>query len=152
MRNKGLSKNLINACLRLIPAGLGFYKNSEFVLSPGFQFHKTKGSFRGSNAMSLGNANAFNLGTSGFVFGWQNKYSKWKSNAVGIAVNQVASFKQDIFYSGTNDYSSFTENAANEFFDYYAMRKDGNPNITDNAIIDDALDETSISLPTKLAT
>jgi hypothetical protein len=133
------------------PAGLGFYKNSEFVLSPGFQFHKTKGSFRGSDAMSLGNANGFNLGTSGFVFGWQNKYSKWKSNAVGIAVNQVASFKQDVFYSGTNDYSSFTENAANEFFDYYAMRKDGNPNITDNAIIDDALDETSISLPTKLA-
>src|SRR5688572_19084538 len=50
------------------PAGLGFYKNSEFVLSPGFQFHKTKGSFRGSDAMSLGNANGFNLGTSGFVF------------------------------------------------------------------------------------
>ena len=133
------------------PAGLGFYKNSEFVLSPGFQFHKTTGAFRGSDAMSLGNANAFNLGTSGFVFGWQNKYSKWKSNAFGIAVNQTANFKQDIFYSGSNDYSSFTENAANEFFDYYSMRKDQNPNIKDVDIIDDALDELSISLPTKLA-
>ena len=133
------------------PAGLGFYKNSEFVLSPGFKFMKTKGSFRGSDEMSLGKANAFALGTSGFVFGWQNKYSKWKSNAVAIAVDQTANFKQDIFYSGVNDYSSFTENAANEFFDYYSMRKGQNPNTPDLVIIDDALDDVSLSLPTRMA-
>lgn len=133
------------------PAGLGFYKNAEFVISPGFRFLQTKGSFRGSDAMSLDQSNGFNLGTSGFVFGWADRYGKWKSKAISIAVNQTANFKQDIFYSGTNDYSSFTENAANEFFDYYTQRKDQNPNITDAAIIDDALDESFISLPTKLA-
>ena len=133
------------------PAGIGFYKNMEFVVSPGARFLRTKGSFRGSDAMSLDQSNGFNLGTSGFVFGWANKYSKWKSNAISIAVNQTANFKQDIFYSGANDYSSFTENAANEFFDYYSQRKDQNPGLSDAAIIDDALDELSLSLPTRMA-
>src|SRR5215210_1015428 len=39
------------------PAGLGFYKNAEFVISPAYRFSKTKGAFRGSDAMSLGDVN-----------------------------------------------------------------------------------------------
>lgn len=133
------------------PAGLGFYKNSEFVISPGFKFLKTKGAFRGSDPMSLNNANAFNLGTSGFVFGWTDKYSKWKSKAVSIAVNQMANFKQDIYYNGTNDYSSFSENAANEFFDFYLQQKNVNPSITNDAIVNNALNSPDVTLLTKMS-
>lgn len=133
------------------PAGLGFYKTGEIVLSPGLSWLRVKSNFRGSDAMSVKEMNKFNLGTSGLVWGWSNKYSKWKSSAFSIAVNRTANFNQDIYYSGANDYSSFTENAANEFFDFYSQRKNANPGLTDATIIDQALGDNTISLPTKLA-
>src|ERR1700743_958806 len=50
------------------PAGLGMYKTSAFVLTPGFSFQHSKADYLGtpSTANSVGN---FNLGTSGLVFG-----------------------------------------------------------------------------------
>ena len=132
------------------PAGLGFYKNSEIVFTPGYRWTKTKGSYRESDFMTLKNANNFNIGTTGFVAGWGNKYSKWKSNAIAIAVNRTANFKQDIFYSGSNDYSSWTENSTNEFFNYYSEQKNNNPGLSDAAIVDNALSDANISLPTKM--
>jgi hypothetical protein len=133
------------------PAGLGFYKNAEFVLSPGLRFLRTKGSFRGSDAMSLNQANGFALGTSGLVWGWSNKYSKWKSSAFSLSVNNMANFKQDIYYNGANDYSSFSENAANEFFNFYTQEKNANPGLTNDAIIDRALNNPNLTLLTKQA-
>lgn len=133
------------------PAGLGFYKTGEIVLSPGFSLLRTKSSFRGSDAMSVKELNKFNFGTSGLVWGWSNKYSKWNSSAFSLAVNRTANFNQDIFYSGANDYSSFTENAANEFFDFYSARKNANPGLSDATIVDQALNDNNISIPTKLA-
>lgn len=133
------------------PAGLGFYKNPEFVLSPGLKFIRTKGAFRGSDPMSLNQTNGFTLGTSGLVWGWGNKYSKWKSSAISIAVNNMANFKQDIYYSGSNDYSSFSENAANEFFDYYSQQKNANPGLSNSVIIDRALNDPNLTLFTKQA-
>jgi hypothetical protein len=133
------------------PAGLGFYKTGEIVLTPGLSWLRTKSSFRGSDAMSIKEMNKFNFGTSGLVWGWSNKYSKWKSSAFSIAVNRTANFNQDIYYSGANDYSSFSENAANEFFDFYVQRKNANPGLPDASIIDQALGDNTISIPTKLA-
>lgn len=133
------------------PAGLGFYKTGEIVLTPGLSWLRTNSSFRGSDAMSLKEMNKFNFGTSGLVWGWSNKYSKWNSSAFSIAVNRMANFNQDIYYSGNNDYSSFTENAANEFFDFYSARKNANPGLTDANIVDQALNDNGISIPTKLA-
>ncbi|HEY0677387.1 MAG TPA: hypothetical protein VGD17_03835 [Chitinophagaceae bacterium] len=133
------------------PAGLGFYKTGEVVLSPGLRWLSTKGSFRGSDAMMLDKANSFTLGTSGIVLGWTNKYSKWKSKAFSLAVNRVASFRQELYYSGANDYSSFSENAANEFFNYYTQQKNSNPGLSNNDIIDRALNATDVSLFTKQA-
>lgn len=133
------------------PAGLGFYKTHEVVLSPGYRFLNTKGSFRGSDAMSLNDVSNFRLGTSGLVMGWGNKYSKWKSNAFSIAINSVANFRKDIYYSGANDYSSFSENMANEFFDYYTQQKNSNPSLSNETIINNALNSFDLSLPTKMA-
>lgn len=133
------------------PAGLGFYKTGEIVLSPNVSWLRTNSSFRGSDAMSVKESNKFGIGTSGLVWGWSNKYSKWKSSAFSLAVNRTANFNQDIYYSGTNDYSSFTENAANEFFNFYSQRKNANPGLTDAIIVDQALNDNSVSIPTKLA-
>ena len=133
------------------PAGLGFYKNPEFVLSPGFRFLRTKGSFRGSDPMSLSQANGFSLGTSGLIWAWNSKYNKWKNNSMSIAINNMANFKHDIYYSGSNDYSSFSENAANEFFNFYSQQKNANPGLSNNEIIDRALNDPNVTLFTKQA-
>ena len=59
------------------PAGLAFYKTTDIFLSPGFQFGKGTGIFRGTNNSGI-NKNYFGLGTSGIVdggFGYKGKTS-----------------------------------------------------------------------------
>lgn len=96
------------------PAGLGFYKTSEFVISPGFNMAQSKSSFRGTDVKS-DQLNRFGLGTTGFVFGYNDPYSKFSNKAFSIAVNRTANFNSSIHYSGQNDYSSFSEVFVEEF-------------------------------------
>lgn len=95
------------------PAGLGLYKVGELVLSPGFNFLKNKGDYREST--STDKVSAFNFGTSGIVFGMGNRNSNWKSSAFSLAVNRTANFNSNVFYQGQNDYSSYSEQFAEEF-------------------------------------
>ena len=91
------------------PAGLGFYKTKEFVISPGFTFTNNKLNYRGTDTLTM--KRNFMYGPVGFIFGSgnTNKYSKWTSSAFSISVNQLANYNNHIQYSGTNNYSSFTE-------------------------------------------
>lgn len=132
------------------PAGLGFYKTSELVLSPGFTMASSKGSFRETDA-TADKLNRFNLGASGLVFGWGDKYSKWSSKAFSIGVNRTANFAGSTYYKGTNDYSSFTEPLANEFFNYYTDQRTNNPSLTNEQIINRAIDDRSVSVLTRMA-
>src|SRR4026209_869214 len=116
------------------PAGLAFFKTSDFVLTPGYQFGKEKGIFRG-NSSTAASQNGFGLGTSGFVFGGFGNRAR---NAAGITVTRVANFKQQAFYQGQNNYSSFAEPLADEF-------------ALSGLTIDQALNSSNISLQTKLA-
>src|SRR4029077_15103277 len=50
------------------PAGIGYYKTSEVVFSPGFRFQTDKSDYRGTNTKGTSVSN-FNIGASGFVFG-----------------------------------------------------------------------------------
>ena len=59
--------NLVN------PAGLAFYKTSDFLLTPAFQFGKETGTFRGTTNTGA-SQNNFGLGTSGFV--WEDMVIK----------------------------------------------------------------------------
>lgn len=95
------------------PAGLGFYKTGEFVLTPGFIMNNNKASYRETSSQS--EKSAFNLGTSGWVLGFNNRYNQHTSNAVSIAFTQTANFNNDIHYTGLNNYSSFSEQFAEEF-------------------------------------
>jgi hypothetical protein len=133
------------------PAGLGFYKTSELVLSPGLSLSNSKGTFREMSA-TADKFNRFNLGTSGLVFGSPTRPgSNWTSKAFSIGVNRVANFNNRVYYKGLNDYSSFTEPLANEFFNYYANAKDNNPGLTNAQVIDNALNDNNVSLLTKMA-
>lgn len=94
------------------PAGIGMYKTSEFVMSPGFSFQHTGANYLGnsSNGGAVGN---FNLGATGFVFGIPS--DNGNSTAFSIAVNRSANFNNNLFYKGQNDYSSFSEQYAEQF-------------------------------------
>jgi hypothetical protein len=116
------------------PAGLAFFKTSDFVITPGFRFGRDKGSFRGTNSTAASKS-GFQLGTSGFVFGGLGYRSR---TAFGLTVNTIANFKQEVFYKGQNDYSSFAEPLADEF-------------ASSGLTIDQALNNSNISLQTKLA-
>ncbi len=94
------------------PAGLAFFKTSDFIISPGFSFIKNNSNFRGDTRTD--NKSFFNLGTTGAVFGFSNPGSKWNGSAFSIAVSTVANFNNRITYSGKNDFSSYGEQYAAE--------------------------------------
>ncbi len=116
------------------PAGLGFYKTSEIVLSPGLSALKNKSNFRGTAADEKDSW--FNLGTSGVVAGWQGS-GRWSSKALSFGVSRTANFSNKIFYRGQNDFSSHAEQ-------YAADALNG-------GAIDDLPFNTSVSYGTRLA-
>jgi long-subunit fatty acid transport protein len=116
------------------PAGLAFFKTSDFILTPGWQYGKGKGSFRGTNSTGTP-ANGFELGTSGFILGGWGYRAR---NTFAITVTKLADFKQKSFYKGQNNYSSFAEPLADEF-------------AASHFTIDQALNSPDISVPTKMA-
>ncbi len=93
------------------PAGLGFYKTNEFVLTPAFQFYKNKYNYR--QTPSTSKKNAIGYGTSGWVWGYARDTTR--SRALSLSINQVANFNNYIKYAGLNNYSSFAEQFAEEF-------------------------------------
>lgn len=95
------------------PAGLGFYKTNEFVITPAFALNNNKANFRGSN--SANSKNNFGFGTTGWVFGHPSGKDSRNSSAFSIAINQTANFNNEVRYKGLNNYSSYSERFAEEF-------------------------------------
>lgn len=116
------------------PAGLAFFKTSDFIFTPAYRFGKDKGSFRGTNSVA-NSQNGIGLGTSGFIFGGFGYKAR---KTFGLTVTRTADFKQQALYRGENDYSSFAEPLADEF-------------ATSGLTIDQALNSSDISLQTKMA-
>jgi len=95
------------------PAGIGFYKTGEFVLTPGILLNNNKANFR--DMITKGNKAGFQVGASGLILGSVNRRKPRNSSAFSVAINQVANFKNLIHYSGYNNYSSFSEQFAEEY-------------------------------------
>jgi hypothetical protein len=95
------------------PAGLGFYRTEEIVFTPGVLLNRTKSNYRETLAKDKGNA--FNLGAMGWISGYTSKYNPKASNAFSIALNQTANFNNVLHYKALNNYSSFSEQFAEEF-------------------------------------
>lgn len=94
------------------PAGIGFYKTNEVVLTPGFQNSSNSANFRQSATSTT--RNSFSFGPSGVVFGFNSAFDARKSNALAISINQAANFNNKYSYTSLNNYSSFTEQFAEE--------------------------------------
>lgn len=101
-----ISSNFIN------PAGLGFYKTREIVLSPGFSLLRDKATYLDMKN-GVNTASNFNLGTSGLV----TSHTGYNGNnsVFSIAVNRTANFNSHVYYKGENNYSSQSEQYVEEF-------------------------------------
>jgi hypothetical protein len=95
------------------PAGLGFYKTNEFVITPGFLLNNNQASFRKTHSKNT--KNSFGFGTTGWVFGHSNGRKSKNSSAFSIAITQTANFNNEVHFKGLNDHSSFSEQFAEEF-------------------------------------
>jgi len=96
-----LSANHIN------PAGLGFYKSSEILLTPKFLVQTNDFKYRGTNSTSNNNNSSF--GSIGIVLADGLKKNNWTSTAFSISFNQIADFSNRISFSGLNNASSYSE-------------------------------------------
>lgn len=95
------------------PAGLGQFKTSELVLTPGFNFSNNKANYLGT--ADKDNKSGMSFGTSGFVFG----SPRWQ---FGLAISRTANFKSELAYNGVNNQSSYSEKYLEELI---------NNNVTD---------------------
>lgn len=95
------------------PAGLGFFKTGDFVITPSFLANTNSsqylGSFAGDNSQKLG------LSASGILFSRNYTGKKIRNLTTGIGINKTANFNNHIFYRGTNKTSSYSEQYLEEF-------------------------------------
>ena len=91
------------------PAGLGFYKTGDFVITPGYNLFTNASTYYGRSEKDK--RNSFSFGTSGFVMGTEtNDRRRNKSGvAMAIAINRTASFSNKILYRGLNTQSSYSQ-------------------------------------------
>jgi hypothetical protein len=95
------------------PAGLGFYKTNEFVITPGFFLNNNTASFRQTDLKNTKNSAGF--GTTGWVFGESHGKKGENGNAFSIAITQAANFNNEVHYKGLNNFTSFSEQFAEQF-------------------------------------
>ena len=92
------------------PAGLGFYKTGDFVLTPGFNFLNNKSTYYGRTEKDK--KNNFSFGTSGIVLGSgtnPDRKGKTGSSSFAIAINRTANFGSNLLYRGINTQSSYSQ-------------------------------------------
>ncbi|MEO8766522.1 MAG: aromatic hydrocarbon degradation protein [Ginsengibacter sp.] len=89
------------------PAGLGFYKTGEIVITPGYSLKNFKSSYK--NTPGSSSNNNFNLGASGLLFSSSTPGRKIKSFTFAIGLNRIADFNKHIYYKGQNTSSSYSE-------------------------------------------
>jgi hypothetical protein len=99
--------------LYMNPAGLGLYKTGEVVISPALLFNRNKFNYRGTD--SAARKSGFDIGTTGFVVGFNTPNSKWTSQAFSMGINQTANFNNNVSYRGTNNASSYSEMLSEQF-------------------------------------
>lgn len=95
------------------PAGLGNYKTGEFVITPGFYINNNNVNFRDTKLKSS-KSNFSLTGPVGIVYGASNRYKPANSQAISIALTQTANYNNIVQYSGYNNYSSFSEQFAEQ--------------------------------------
>lgn len=83
------------------PAGVGMYRNSTIVLTPGFNINNSKSTYL--DAERTGNQNKFLIPNVGGVFATQKTGGTIQSVAFGIGLNRMADFNRNQSFSGFNN-------------------------------------------------
>lgn len=98
------------------PAGLGFYRSSDFSISPTMRFNTTESKSFGN--LSSENRDQLNIGNLGFVITQMNQnytgadvQNGWVSYTFGFGMNRVNNFYENRYFSGTN-----TNNSIGNYF------------------------------------
>lgn len=109
------------------PAGLGFYKTDELVLTPAFNMQKNKSTYRSEQESA--SKNQFNFGASGLLFSFPSYQNKGIRNfTIAIGANRVADFNNNIYYKGLNNTTSYSEKYLEELINNNAT----DPNVVAN--------------------
>ncbi|MEP7265012.1 MAG: hypothetical protein ABI772_10970, partial [Bacteroidota bacterium] len=96
------------------PAGLGFYRRSEFTFSPTFQLKNTSSDFLG-NTLDKNNFK-FNFGNLAFVWAFTSdrEESDWKGWTFGLGYNKLNDFNSKGYAEGKNNTSSLVDSWVND--------------------------------------
>ncbi|QHT66727.1 hypothetical protein GXP67_08670 [Rhodocytophaga rosea] len=92
------------------PAGLGFFRKSEWSITPSLSFSNNPSTYLG-NTTSDGKGN-FNIANLGLVFASPKDDiigGKWRGGAFGISFNRINSFQNQFAYEGVNNVNSLTD-------------------------------------------
>lgn len=87
------------------PAGIAKYSSSEFVLTPAISINKSSSTFIGNTTKD--SKTKFQLANIGAVISRNNNNnSTWNGLKFGFAVNRLANFNSNYYFSGYNDKNS----------------------------------------------
>ncbi|MDX1941771.1 MAG: hypothetical protein SFU99_14520 [Saprospiraceae bacterium] len=86
------------------PAGLGWFRRSEFVFTPGVTTSNTQSKFLNSSNKGLTEDNrvVFNLSSLGAVITSRPRNTDWTTVNFGIGFNRVADFNQKFYFQGAS--------------------------------------------------
>ena len=91
------------------PAGLGFFRKSEWSISPALGFANTKADYLG-NSTRDGKSN-FNIANMGIVFASPKAGvtgGAWRGGSFGISFSRLNNFQNQFTYQGVNNQTSLT--------------------------------------------
>ena len=100
------------------PAGLGFYRTGDAVITPGFNLNKIRATYY--DHQEEAKRNNLSFGTTGIVIGSFD--GKTNSSAFGLAINRNASFGGHTLYRGVNTQNSYSQ----KFLEEISGVKDAN--------------------------
>jgi hypothetical protein len=100
------------------PAGLGFYRTSEFTFSPEFNFNRVDAKYKGD--LKEENKFSFNVNNLSYVMAFKNKKEKgFIGGSFGIGYNKINNFNSNIYIEGVNNISSLADHFV-ETANYYS--------------------------------
>ena len=96
------------------PAGLGFYKSGELLVTSKYLNTETDYKYRGTNTSTSNNTTT--LGNLGIVFADGKKNRGYSSTAFSISFTQLANFNSRERFEGVNNFSSYSEKFLEELY------------------------------------
>jgi hypothetical protein len=104
------------------PAGLGFYKSGELIITSKYLNTETDYKYRGTNSSTSNTKST--LGNLGIVFADGKKNRGYSSTAFSISFTQLANFNSRQRFKGVNNFSSYSEKFLEELIEDQAGMSD----------------------------